>query len=121
MDILSSKTVRVRKKHHCEYCMQSINPGDTATSWSYADGGQMFRCYAHKECESAVNRVEEFEQDEYIDTSLFLDDIYQFWQDNLTSYFTEEEWNALKPHQRCAEILDFYSHKGRYAVANTIH
>lgn len=81
----------------------------------------MFRCYAHKECESAVNRVEEFEQDEYIDTSLFLDDIYQFWQDNLTSYFTEEEWNALKPHQRCAEILDFYSHKGRYAVANTIH
>ena len=80
----------------------------------------MFRCYAHKECESVVNSVEEFEQDEYIDTSLFLDDIYQFWQDNLTPYFTEEEWNALKPHERCAEILDFDSHKGRYAVANII-
>lgn len=105
MNVLSNKQVKTRKPHCCAYCGRKIEAGAIAQVWVCEDGGDIQRNYAHFFCDMAATFIKEFEQDEYIDSNIFYDDIHEYYTDNLADVFTPEEWAKYTPEEQCGIIL----------------
>ncbi len=54
---ISSKNVKVRKEHQCEWCGEPINKGDEAHYRAYRFEGDFNSSYSHPECRDAMNDV----------------------------------------------------------------
>lgn len=49
------QTHRARKRHRCDWCNESIEPGEQYVRWRWFDGGDAGTTKAHPECSEAIN------------------------------------------------------------------
>ena len=62
---LTSKTVKCRKRHRCDWCGEKIEPGDTAHYRTGVHNGEFFSEYTHPECWVALGNSDLGYDDEF--------------------------------------------------------